>query len=162
MSATVLTVDGLVASPRNFTYDDLTRLAAECQVADISRFSPKRRGDGVLLKAILSEVMPSTAGFWLTFHASRDDFAASVPADPGILETGVVVYSLDGAPLPVEQGGPVRFLIPDPAACKTAELDECANVKFVDRIEITAERGRDTRPDDEAEHAELHRRQEQG
>ena len=73
-----------------------------------------------------------------------------------MIDTGVVIYALEGAALPVEKGGPTRFVIPNPAACQTAELDECANVKFLDRIEITAERGRDTRPTNEDEHAALH------
>ena len=54
---------------------------------------------------------------------------------------------------------PFRFLIPDFAACKTHEIDECANVKFVNRIELTRERGHDNRPHDEAEHAALHEKQ---
>ena len=40
----------------------------------------------------------------------------------------------------------------------TDEIDECANVKFVDRIELTILRGHDNRPTDEAEHQDLHRR----
>ena len=34
-----------------------------------------------------------------------------------------------------------------------------ANVKFVDRIELSAARGLDNRPEEERAHAELHRRQ---
>jgi hypothetical protein len=52
--------------------------------------------------------------------------------------------------------GPVRFFIPDFAACHTHEIDECANVKFVDRLELTADKGFDNRPHDGAEHAALH------
>ena len=54
---------------------------------------------------------------------------------------------------------PIRFLIRDPAACRTDELDDCANVKFVDRIELTTSKGHDTRPENEAEHERLHRNQ---
>ena len=43
---------------------------------------------------------------------------------------------------------------------KTDEIDECLNVKYVERIELTAGPGRDTRPTDEEEHAELHARQD--
>ncbi len=70
-----------------------------------------------------------------------------------------MIYALDGEPLPAKAGGPLRFFIPDFAACHSADVDECANVKFVDHIELTAARGRDNRPTDEAEHAELHRRE---
>ena len=35
-----------------------------------------------------------------------------------------MIYRLDGQPLPAKAGGPVRFFIPDFAACHTAEIDE--------------------------------------
>ena len=94
---------------------------------------------------------------WLTLHASADNFHASVPLE-SVREQGLLVYSLDGQPLPAKSGGPVRFLIPDVAACHTHEVDECANVKFVDRLELSAARGFDNRPEDERAHAALHRR----
>jgi hypothetical protein len=72
---------------------------------------------------------------------------------------GIVVSHLDGQALRTDQGGPIRFLIRDPAACHTDELDDCANVKYLDRIELTVRKGRDTRPADEAEHSALHARQ---
>ena len=50
----------------------------------------------------------------------------------------------------------LAILIHDPAACHTDELDDCANVKFLSRIELTQRRGRDTRPADESAHAALH------
>ena len=73
-----------------------------------------------------------------------------------------MIYSLDDGPLPEKSGGPARFLIPNPAACRTDEVDECASVKFIDHIELTTGKGHDNRPEDEDEHEELHRRQEEG
>jgi DMSO/TMAO reductase YedYZ molybdopterin-dependent catalytic subunit len=122
----------------------------------VSRFHPARTGDGVTLESLLARVRPRATADYLTLHAGEDDFHASVPL-AAVRAEGILVYRLDGAPLPAAKGGPFRFLIRDPAACRTDELDDCANVKFVDRIELTAGRGRDTRPHDEAEHAALHR-----
>jgi len=42
---------------------------------------------------------------------------------------------------------------------ETSTTDECANVKFVDHLEITRERGHDNRPATESEHARLHGRE---
>lgn len=154
--ATLLTIDGLVASPQAWTLQDMQSLPPEIQIPDVSEKIPDRKGVGVTLQGILNLVKPTIDDFWITFHASHDDFSSSIPADPTVIDTGVVIYALEGAALPVEKGGPTRFVIPNPAACQTAELDECANVKFLDRIEITAERGRDTRPTNEDEHAALH------
>ena len=95
---------------------------------------------------------------YLTLHASKDDFHASIPLSE-VRDKAIVIYRLGDDPLPEKAGGPVRFFIPDFAACHTDEIDECANVKFVDRIELTIERGQDNRPHDENEHAELHERQ---
>ena len=75
-----------------------------------------KAGAGLSLAGILELVRPTNDDYWITFYASRDDFAASIPADPTVIETGVVIYGLDEAPLPVDKGGPTRFLIPNPAA----------------------------------------------
>ena len=80
----------------------------------------------------------------------------SVPVGKALL--GRVVNTL-GQPLDDKAGGPFRFYIPNHKACHTDEIDECANVKFVDRLEFTAEKGFDNRPHDEAEHADLHAKQ---
>ena len=81
--------------------------------------------------------------------------AVSIPLAP-IRAEGIVVYRLGDDPLDTKQGGPIRFLIRDPAACHTDELDDCANVKYLSRIELSSRRSRDTRPQDEGAHAALH------
>ena len=50
----------------------------------------------------------------------------------------------------------MRFLIPDPAACGTAEIDTCANVKWLNSISLSTERGRDVRPATLRAHEALH------
>ncbi len=156
MSSTpVLQVDGLVATPRNFSFAELQAIPEAEQVRDFTRFHPKRPGDGVTLQALLNRVHPASEATYLTLHATKDDFAASIPLS-SIVDESVVVYQLDGQPYPESKGGPFRFLIKNPAACHTDELDDCANVKFVDRIELTSGKGRDTRPHDEAEHEAIH------
>ena len=154
----ILRIDGAVEEPLNLTFDDLRGLPAADQVADVSRFQPSRKGDGVMLEALLRLCRPRSEANYLTLHAARDDFHVSIPLAATRGE-GIVVYRLGGAPLGPAQGGPVRFLIRDPAACQTGELDDCANVKYLDRIELTARRGRDTRPADDEEHAALHERE---
>jgi len=155
MSEPLLRIDGEVEDTLNLAFEDFQAFSEADQVQDVSRFHPTRKGDGVTLNSILDRVNPKATATYLTLHATADDFSASVPLQ-AIRDEGIVVYQLDGAALPVEKGGPVRFLIRNPAACHTDELDDCANVKFVDRIELTAGRGRDTRPEDDDEHEALH------
>jgi DMSO/TMAO reductase YedYZ molybdopterin-dependent catalytic subunit len=151
----MLSVEGQVEHARQLRFEDLSSIDSQYQVADVSRLVPGRKGDAVTLAGILSLVQPKSTAKYLGLHSSTDDFHASVPLT-AVAERALVIYCLDGQPLPEKSGGPVRFFIPDFAACHTAEIDECANVKFVDRIELTAEKGFDNRPHDGAEHEALH------
>lgn len=159
MTQTLLRIDGEVEQTVELTFQDLQAFRVEDQVRDVSRFHPTRSGDGVTLNSVLDRVGLKPSATYLTLHATADDFAASVPLD-AVRDEGIVVYQLDEGPLPAAKGGPIRFLIRNAAACHTDELDDCANVKFVDRIELTDGRGRDTRPEDDEEHEELHRQQD--
>src|SRR6188474_3503527 len=138
----MLTIAGEVARQCTLTFDDLASIAAEHQVADVSRIVPGRKGDAVKFCGILQLVQPKGTAKYLGLHSATDDFHASIPL-AAVAERALVIYRLDGQPLPAKAGGPVRFFIPDFAACHTDEIDECANVKFVDRMELTAEKGFD-------------------
>ena len=151
----MLTIAGEVAQPRTLTFADLAAIDAMYQVADVSRLVPGRKGDAVRLDGILKLVQPRGSVKYLGLHSSADDFHASIPL-AAVADRALVIYRLDGQPLPAKAGGPVRFFIPDFAACHTEEIDECANVKFVDRIELTAEKGFDNRPHDGESHEALH------
>jgi DMSO/TMAO reductase YedYZ molybdopterin-dependent catalytic subunit len=153
-----LRITGEVARPGELTYDDLAAMPADAQILDVRRIDPKRRGDAVKLSELLRRagVLPSAR--YLGLHSQVDDFHASIPLAP-VLERAFVIYRLDGEPLTASQGGPFRFFIPDFAACHTHEIDECANVKFVEHMELTSAMGIDNRPHDGAEHEQLHQRQ---
>jgi DMSO/TMAO reductase YedYZ molybdopterin-dependent catalytic subunit len=151
----MLKVEGEVKSTRELRFEDFSAIAERHQVVDVSRIVPGRKGDAVKLAGILELIEPKPAARYLGLHSAKDDFHASIPL-AAVAERALVIYRLDGQPLPEKSGGPVRFFIPDFAACHTDEIDECANVKFVDRIELTAEKGFDNRPHDGAEHEALH------
>jgi DMSO/TMAO reductase YedYZ molybdopterin-dependent catalytic subunit len=151
----LISITGLVETPRSLTFTDLAAIPAESQVVDVSRLVPGRKGDAVRLAGILELVRPKESAKWVGLHSSTDDFHASIPLE-AVADKALVIYRLDGQPLPEKAGGPVRFFIPDFAACHTQEIDECANVKFVDRLELTAAKGFDNRPHDGDEHAALH------
>jgi|SRR5579864_3915340 len=153
----LLRIEGAVQHPLDLTFEDLHNLPASAQVVDVSRFQPARRGDGVFLESLLQLAQPRPEANYLTLHASRDDFHVSIPLQ-AVRGEAVVVYRHGDERLGPEFGGPIRFIIKDPAACHTDELDDCANVKYLERIELTVRRGRDTRPADDAAHAALHQK----
>ena len=152
------TLTGDVERPLRLRFSDFQQLVAEYQVPDVSQIDLKRQGGAVTLEGLLRLAVVKPTAKYLTLHASKDDFHASIPLD-AVRDKAIVIYRLGDQPLSAKAGGPIRFFIPNFAACHTDEIDECANVKFVDRIELTAERGHDNRPHDEKQHAELHQRQ---
>jgi DMSO/TMAO reductase YedYZ molybdopterin-dependent catalytic subunit len=151
----LLRVDGEVDRPAELTLADLSAIDAAHQVADAGTLSPSRKGAAVTLEGLLRLVGARPSAKFLTLHASADDFHASVPLEV-VRERGYFVYRLGEESLPASDGGPVRFFIPDPEACQAGEVDECANVKFLDHVELSEQRGHDNRPTDEDEHAKLH------
>lgn len=151
----LLRIDGEVQSPRQLTFADLVALDQGDQIRDVSHLDPRRQGEAVKLEGLLKLVGASPTARYLGLHSATDDFHASIPLAP-VRRRAVLIYAHQGQPLPVQAGGPLRFYIPDHAACHTDEIDECANVKFVDHLELTVEKGRDNRPEDDAEHEKLH------
>lgn len=143
MSTATIKIEGAVHQPGSFARQELCGLPADGRVADVSTVAPNRRGEAVRLECLLSECEPDETATHVTLH-SVDGFSASIPlAD--VRETGLIIFQLDGATVPDSAGGPFRFLIPNAAECRTAELDACANVKALARIELTAGKGADTR-----------------
>jgi DMSO/TMAO reductase YedYZ molybdopterin-dependent catalytic subunit len=153
----LLRVSGEVDRPLALRFCDLESLAQEWQVADVGRIVRRRQGDAVRLEGLLQLALVRPEATYLTLHASRDDFHASIPLS-AVRGQALLVYRLQGRPLPAAAGGPVRFLIPDPAQCHTAEVDECASVKFLDHIQLERHKGKDNRPADERAHQALHER----
>jgi DMSO/TMAO reductase YedYZ molybdopterin-dependent catalytic subunit len=148
----MLEIAGLVRQPRTYTFDDLTNVSG--QIADVSQLAPDREGAAVTLAALLELAQPTPDARFITLEA-EGGYAASIPID-AVIDQAIVMYRLGAAPLPEAKGGPLRFLIPDVAACRTADVDACANVKYLRRIELSAEPGRDVRPQTIAAHGRLH------
>ena len=143
MIAATINIEGAVHQPRSFTRDELCTLSADSRMADVSEVAPNRRGEAVRLECLLNDSEPDETTTHVTLH-SADGFSASIPLAE-IRETGLIIFQLDGEPVPDSAGGPFRFLIPNAAECRVADLDACANVKHLARIELTAGKGADTR-----------------
>ena len=121
---------------------DLAGLAAldeAFQVEDVSTLDSRRSGRGVWFRGLVEALnLQTAAGHKVTLSSSHDDYRIELPL-AAVCDEALLLYAgPDGSPLPTELGGPVRFMIPNPAACNTAELDACSNVKFVDGIQFSA------------------------
>lgn len=152
---TLLKITGEVANSRELTFADLAAIDAQYQIPDVSSLAGGRRGTAVTLEGLLQLAGAKSSATYLGLHAMADNFHASIPL-AGVRAKAFLIYALDGQPLSAKAGGPCRFFVPDHLACHSAEIDECANVKFVDTLEVTAAKGHDNRPHDDAAHTALH------
>ena len=136
----VLRIDGAVVQPVSLDREALAALPADHRVEDLSQLMPSMKGKGIRVKGLLEVPALAIGADHVTFHSSDGNYAASLTLQQA-REHGILVYELEGRPLPPEKGGPFRLVTPGLG-------DLCANVKGVGRIEITRGGGRDTRPKD--------------
>lgn len=104
---------------------DRSALAALGGVPDVGALFPKRAGRAARLPDLLAAAGAPAEGRIVV--VARDGYA-SAPVDVGAVQGGLLVHSLGDGPLPDDQGGPFRLLVPSEVAC--------ANVKGVVRVRI--------------------------
>src|SRR5690349_7542489 len=99
----MLKIEGEVKHARQLQFEDFSEIAERHQVMDVSRIAPGRKGDAVKLAGILELVEPKAGAKYLGLHSSKDDFHASIPLS-AVAERALVIYRLDGQPLPEKSG----------------------------------------------------------
>lgn len=129
-------IEGAVVQPISFDRTAIAALPAEHQI-DIATVMPGMKGRGIRLEGLLDIPALATEADHIAFHAADGKYSACLTLKQA-RDHGILVYELDGAPLPDAKGGPFRLVTPGLG-------DLCANVKGVARIEITKGPGRDTR-----------------
>ena len=129
-------IEGAVVQPISFDRAAIAALPVEHQL-DIATVMPGMKGRGIRLKGLLDVPALAIEADHIAFHAADGKYSACLTLQQA-RDHGVLVYELDGAPLPDTKGGPFRLVTPGLG-------DLCANVKGVSRIEVTKGLGRDTR-----------------
>ena len=133
-----LRIDGAVIQPVMLDRHALAQLPADYQIADVGAFQPGMKGQGIRVQGLLDIPALAIGADHVTFHAHDGRFAACLTLSQA-REHGILMYQLDGDPVPAGKGGPFRLITPGLG-------DLCANVKGVSRIELGYGPGKDTRP----------------
>ncbi len=112
-----LTITGLVDQPLALALDDLKAMPAVIEMRTLACISNPVGGDlmanavwkGVRLKDLLARagVQPSAQHIKLQ---AFDGFDTGIPLDLGQHENSLLVYEMNGEPLPIEHGAPLRCL----------------------------------------------------
>jgi DMSO/TMAO reductase YedYZ molybdopterin-dependent catalytic subunit len=130
-----LEVGGLVDEPRSYAFDDLAALPATDQETTLMCISNQIGSGlfsnavwrGVPMRDLLAAAGPRDGAVEVLLHAAdgyTDTFAFEKAMDP----TTMVVYQMNGEPLPQRHGFPARVIVPGLFGEK--------NVKWVTRIEV--------------------------
>ncbi len=127
-----LTVDGAVEQPLSLGWDELLSFPQVEDVQDFHCVTGWSRMDvrfgGVRLETVLALAAPRPDATHVLFHA-HDGYTTNVPLEEALKEDVLLAHTADGAPLPVEHGGPCRVVTPELYAWKGA--------KWIARVEVT-------------------------
>lgn len=130
-----LEVGGLVDNPLMLSIEDIRSRPAVSQAITLECISNRLAGDligtslwtGVRLRDILEEA-GMQAGAQEVYIEAVDGFYESVPMGEVMDERTLLVYEMNGEPLPVEHGYPLRIYIPNHFGMKQP--------KWITRIEV--------------------------
>ncbi|MFX1574073.1 MAG: molybdopterin-dependent oxidoreductase [Promethearchaeota archaeon] len=125
-----LSIEGLVNNSLTFTYTNLTsqpskEVLATLQCVDGPFGTAKWKG--VPIKNLLDLAQVKNGAVDVVFYAA-DDYSSSLTIEEANMDNVLLAYEMNGEPLPVEQGFPVRVVAPNQLGYKW--------VKWVVRIEI--------------------------
>ncbi len=111
-----LTIGGLVAAPRAFSWDELMTLPALEIVTDIhcvtkwSKFDTRWRG--VRFRDVLAECGGALPSATHILETAEHGYTTNLPLADVLGDDALVAYEFDGAPIEQVHGGPVRLVVP--------------------------------------------------
>ena len=133
----VVVVDGLVAKPLRLDHTAWLALPRTQETRSfhcVEGWSVDHLGwEGVRVADLLSAAAPQAGAGFITFHAHDGVYTDTLTLDEARAPETLLADRLDGAPLPPAHGGPLRLVVPSQLGYKS--------VKWVVRLELTAERG---------------------
>lgn len=139
-----LRIDGAVEEPVTLDWRTFTALP---QIEDTSDFHCVTtwskfdlRWKGVQLATALALARPLPAATHLMLHA-YDGYTTNIPLAEAVKDDVLLAWEVEGRPLPVEHGGPVRAVTPQLYAWKGAKWVNRLEVLLRDRRGYWEERG---------------------
>ena len=118
-------VDGLVANPQQWSLDEFMQLPAVKVFADfhcVTRWS--RLGNvwgGVSTKEVARVVGIKSEAKFVIANGYDNGWTTNLPIEHFLAEDSLFAWSHDGQPIPPEHGGPVRLIVPQLFAWKSAK-----------------------------------------
>ncbi|MGD9725154.1 MAG: 2-dehydropantoate 2-reductase [Nitrospiraceae bacterium] len=134
----IVRIDGDVVQPLTLDRRALVQLPEEHRVDDVGAVAPGMTGRAVTVKGLLEIPALGIDADHVTIHSQDGRYAATLTLEQA-RRHGLLLYEMEGKPIPDSKGGPFRFIAPGLG-------DLCAHVKGVGRIEVRVGSGKDRRP----------------
>lgn len=128
---------GKIARELELGFDDLRQLPSEFQVADASCFVAGIAGAAVRLAGLLAHAQAQPHPLFVN-AGTRDGAVRIAVFRQHVEPLGLVVYARDGRPLPAEEGGPFRLVLP-------GYHDGAGDLRDLGWIEVARSQGPDNR-----------------
>jgi DMSO/TMAO reductase YedYZ molybdopterin-dependent catalytic subunit len=131
-----LKVDGMVENPLTYSINDIRRMEpveATLPFICVEGWDMWVKWKGVPLKRIIEDVKPLPGACWLTFYA-YSEYTDSLFIQDAMDERTMLVYGYEDGDLPVENGGPLRLVVPFKLSYKSVKWVQ--RISFVDSEEL--------------------------
>ncbi|HLE63587.1 MAG TPA: sulfite oxidase-like oxidoreductase [Pyrinomonadaceae bacterium] len=118
-------VDGLVERPQRLSLDEFMQLPPVRVYADFHCVTRWSRLDniwsGVAARAVAQIAGLKPEAKFVVAAAYDYSWTTNIPIEHFLAEDSLLAWSHDGAPIPLEHGGPVRLIVPQLYAWKSAK-----------------------------------------
>ncbi|AAC07069.1 sulfite oxidase-like oxidoreductase [Aquifex aeolicus] len=126
---------GEVENPIELTYEELLKLPSAEVVADfhcVTRWSvPEIVWEGVLTKDLLEIVKPKPTAQYVLVHC-LEGYTTNLPVEYLEKEDSILAYKMFGKPIPKRHGYPLRLVVPQLYAWKSAKY--VWGIEFLDHL----------------------------
>lgn len=131
-----LQVDGLVTKPLTLTLADLKAMPTERIARNFQCVTgwvvPNLTFTGVPLRELIQRVAPAPTAKYVTFFSADGVYTESLTLTQAEVSDVLLLYAINGEPLPVQQGYPLRLFVPEMYGYKS--------IKWLNRIRFDATR----------------------
>jgi DMSO/TMAO reductase YedYZ molybdopterin-dependent catalytic subunit len=130
-----LSIEGEVERPIVLSFQELLNLdqvQITCDIHCVTGWTLlDSRWSGIRLSTIMDKVKPREKGRFIIFKAAAG-YSSNIPINEINKENVILAHSFYGEKLPVEQGAPVRALVPDRYFYKSAKWLEAIKISSRD------------------------------
>ncbi|MCR4428563.1 MAG: molybdopterin-dependent oxidoreductase [Caldiserica bacterium] len=129
-----LEVKGLVQNPFRWTLKEFLEISRDSLSGDfhcVTGWSTLNlKWEGMLFKNLLEIVKPDPRANFVLFEAVSE-YTTGLSLEYLMKEPSIIAHSLQGKPIPLENGGPLRLVVPGKYAYKS--LKWLVTIRFLDR-----------------------------